>query len=178
MKALTLTQPWAGLVASGIKRVENRRRSMGAQQMLGERIAIHASREIDDDVFDRIAELAPDLTDAGIIWRDAAKHGNPEWMRLAEVTSAVIAVATIDKVLAPNWTAESIHEHRDVISYSDGTPIGPSQVRWFFGPVGILLRDIKALSRPVSCKGSLGLWRLPEGIEVEVMDQVINGGAS
>lgn len=41
---LTLTQPWAGLVASGIKLVENRTRSMIRREDFGRPFALHASR--------------------------------------------------------------------------------------------------------------------------------------
>lgn len=61
MRALTLTNPWAGLVASGIKLVENRQRPMIAKAHFGSPFAIHASREIDESVYHRIAELAPEL---------------------------------------------------------------------------------------------------------------------
>lgn len=49
MKGLTLTQPWATLIALGIKRIENRKWKPPAN-MIGERFAIHASREIDPAV--------------------------------------------------------------------------------------------------------------------------------
>ena len=45
-RALTLTQPWGGLIVSGVKRIENRPWKPAAH-MLGRRFAIHASREID-----------------------------------------------------------------------------------------------------------------------------------
>lgn len=33
-----------------------------------------------------------------------------------------------------------------------------SRSRWFDGPFGFVLRNPRPLSRPVSCKGRLGLW--------------------
>jgi hypothetical protein len=48
MRALTLTQPWAGLVASGIKLIENRPRQMIKASNWGEPFALHAGREIDE----------------------------------------------------------------------------------------------------------------------------------
>ena len=36
---------------------------------------------------------------------------------------------------------------------------------WFGGPVGWLMKDFQFLEKPMACKGSLGLWRLPEKIE-------------
>lgn len=46
MKALTIRQPWAGAIAHGTKRVENRSWKLPAKQ-LGERILIHAGARPD-----------------------------------------------------------------------------------------------------------------------------------
>ncbi len=35
---------------------------------------------------------------------------------------------------------------------------------WFAGPFGWELGDVIALPRPVECRGSLGLWNLPEAV--------------
>ena len=43
MRALTIRQPWASLIASGAKRLENRSWSPPAD-MIGQRIAIHAGQ--------------------------------------------------------------------------------------------------------------------------------------
>jgi len=160
MRALTLTQPWAGLVASGIKLVENRQRTMIKREDFGERFAIHASREIAEITYERIAELAPELTNEG------------RWFELSRVRSAVIAVGVIDKVFAGSWDAETIAEHADALSYSNGEKLGPDQVRWFFGPVGYVLRDVIALPTPVPCRGWQGYWTLNGDTERAVMEQL------
>jgi hypothetical protein len=165
MRALTLTQPWAGLVASGIKLVENRPRTMIKPQDFGKRFAIHASREIDHDVYARIAEIDP-----GLDLRKA--QADARWYHLSRITSAVIAVATIDKVLTGGWDADAIAEHAGALSFSNGELLGPSQVRWFFGPVGYLLRDVVALREPVPCRGALGFWTLPPDVERAVEAQL------
>jgi hypothetical protein len=170
MRALTLTQPWAGLVASGIKLVENRPRAMGADKMIGQRIAIHASRVIDGAVYERIAELAPDLAmrvPSG--WAFDVTH---RWHRLSRITSAIVGVATIDKVLSDNWTARDIAAHASILSFSNGELLGPDQVRWFFGPVGILLRDVRAIEPVRDVKGALGFWTLPPAIAARVEEQI------
>ena len=50
MKAITLHQPYASLIASGIKTVETRSWRPGGRLeiIIGERIAIHAGQEIAD----------------------------------------------------------------------------------------------------------------------------------
>jgi hypothetical protein len=52
MRALTLWQPWAHIVASGLKRIENRR--WWRKNVRGERIAIHAGKCFDAEAADRI----------------------------------------------------------------------------------------------------------------------------
>lgn len=161
MRALTLTQPWCGLVASGIKRVENRPRQMIRAEDFGVPFALHASRVIDHDVYDRIDQIAPGLT-----------SGVPPWLVLSRYTSAVIGVATIDKVFHSGWDADSIASAATTLSYSNGELLGPDQVRWFFGPVGYVLRDIRALATPVPCRGWQGFWTLPDETERAVTAQL------
>lgn len=163
MRALTLTQPWASLVASGIKLVENRPRSMIKREDFGKRFAIHASREIDDNAVERIYEIAPEIRPEPAMRR---------WYPLSRITSAVIGVATIDKVLDGGWDAESIAEHADALSFSNGEKLGPRQVRWFFGPVGYLLSEVTALPKPVPCRGWQGFWTLAPELERAVMEQL------
>lgn len=162
IRALTLTQPWAGLVASGIKLVENRPRRMIKAADFGKPFAIHASREIDRDAWRSIIEIDPTL---------ALDHPGPmarasRWQRLAGVTSAVVAVATLVSCLDPLACG--------ILPDSDDAraALPPDQRRWFFGPIGYVLRDVRALAKPVPCKGMLGFWTLPEDVERLVMEQL------
>jgi hypothetical protein len=161
MRALTVTQPWCGLIASGIKRIENRSRSLIRRENIGVPFALHASREIDEGFYARIAEIAPELTCCA----------PAEWYRLSRITSAVIGVATIDKVFG-GWDVESIAEHAEALSDSRGAPLGSQQVRWFFGPVGYVLRDIRALATPVPCRGWQGFWHLTPAVDRAVTEQL------
>jgi hypothetical protein len=36
--------------------------------------------------------------------------------------------------------------------------------KWFEGPFGFVLANPKALAKPLSCKGSLGLWEVPPNL--------------
>src|SRR5262249_31116617 len=100
VRALTLTQPWCGLVASGIKLVENRPRSMIGREDFGVSFALHASREIDAQTYERIAEIAPDLLQISRNIDGGCDHFySGAWYRLSRITSAVIAVATVERVV-------------------------------------------------------------------------------
>jgi len=151
MRALTLTQPWAGLVASGIKLVENRPRKIIKSDDFGKRFAIHASREIDETVYKRVDEIAPGVCRA----YDGSGPAIGDWWHLSRITSAVIAVATLDTSLT--WPGELPAE---------------DQRRWFFGPIGYVLRDVVALKRPVLCRGWQGFWNLAPELERAVVEQL------
>lgn len=169
MRALTLTNPWCGLVASGIKRVENRLRLMIGRQDFGVPFALHASRVIDESAYSRIREIAPELASFDHLADEELVNHAPEWMRLSRITSAVIAVATIECAVA-YW-----HGRRIVSAYGhNGLPevdLG-DQRRWFFGPIGYVLRDVRALRVPVPCRGWQGFWTLPSDVERLVVDQL------
>lgn len=161
VRALTLTQPWCGLVASGIKLVENRPRMMIKREDFGKTFALHASREIDRDVYDRIWEIAPELRPELAVTRESSR-----WHQLARVTSAVIAVAMIDSVLDP-LACGIDPTHPDAAA-----ALAIDQRRWFFGPIGYVLRDVVALATPVPCRGWQGFWTLPSDIEDAVMKAI------
>lgn len=142
MRALSLSQPWAHVVVHGPKRIENR-----PIQLLG------AARK---HVGDRIAIHAAKSWDAsGAAF--AAGRGLIVEERGAYVAGAVIGVATVDRVfaLAPN---------------DDRVPA--DQVAWAFGPACILLSDVRAIARPVPCRGFLGFWTLPPVVEGDLRAQL------
>lgn len=159
MRALTLTQPWAGLVASGIKLVENRPRRMIKSEDFGKPFAIHASRVIDESVYNAIALLDPSL-DLGRGQDDA------RWYHLSRITSAVIAVGTIERELH-GWSEADLREYNAELALNLG-----DQRRWFFGPIGYVLRDVRALAKPVPCRGWQGFWTLTPDLERAVMEQL------
>lgn len=162
MRALTLTQPWAGLVASGIKRVENRPRSMIKREDFGKPFAIHASRRIDRGAWPSIIAIAPEtaLDFPGPMAPSARIH------RLAEITSAVIAVATIDSILDPRACGI------DPDSEGAASPLPADQRRWWGGPIGYVLRDVQALETPIACRGYQAFWTLPAEVERKIVEQL------
>lgn len=179
MRALTVTQPWAGLVASGIKLVENRRRRMIKREDFGTPFALHAGREVDEAVYQRISDIsgfvAPQADEdghcaaCGLAWPDERETVEPHecppgfrsgWYRLSRITSAVIGVATVVDLIDPE---------------SHGTcpsELPADQRIWFFGPIGYVLRDVVALPQPVPCRGYQGFWTLPQDVERDVRVQL------
>jgi len=160
MKALTLTQPWCGLVAAGTKLVENRSRYIIKRSDFGKPFALHASREINETVYERISKIAPELPGS-----TPAEWGC-RWHALSRITSAVIAIATIDRLLDPRACGilPDTDEARAALPLD--------QRRWFFGPIGYVLRDVQALATPVPCRGWQGFWTLPHNVERAVVEQL------
>jgi hypothetical protein len=163
MRALTLTQPWCGLVSCGLKPVENRSRPLIRPEDFGRPFALHASKEIDEDVFDIIFRIAPELRALPLA----------PWRRLARVTGAVLSVAVVDR--AVTWRG-SDPRSRVVVDYHTGERVElGGRARWLFGRVGYVLRgEPVLLSRPVRCPGRLGFWTLPDHVAMQVEAQLID----
>lgn len=161
MRALTLTQPWCGLVAAGIKLVENRSRRMAPPEVLaGEMFALHASKVIDHSIYERIRELAPDYCPSTKLTYELP------WYDLTRITCAVIGVARVERVLEPLRHGIALHDP------DARAPLPIDQQRWFFGPVGYVLRDVRRLPESVPCKGMLGFWTMSDDIEGAVRRQL------
>lgn len=180
MRALTLTQPWCGLVASGIKRIENRQRRMISPVDFGKPFALHASREVDGDAVGRIRAIAPEIFEDDHKKTDEEFLASvPRWIRLGGIRGSVIAVATIERELA---AAYDINKQILAVEMPSRNPHHPphepgmfhlgDQHRWFFGSFGYELRDIRVLDQPVPCRGYQGFWTLPADIEAVVVEQL------
>ena len=133
MKAITLTQPWATLVAIGAKRYETRSWST---EHRGE-LAIHAAKGITKESLNvmQIPAFRKALAAAELHYLGDLPRG------------AVIATCTLVDVTP---TADLV---LDVVSpqereFGDFTP----------GRYAWTLEDVKALAEPVPARGALSLW--------------------
>lgn len=156
MKALSLTQPWATLVAIGAKKIETRNWFTGHRGL----IAIHASkgfprdaREFCDGLFD------PELY--AEVFETLGYHEPEDLPR-----GAIIAVATLrtcmrtsNDVYTATWLDTLDETERAFGDYSD------NRYGWF-------LEDVRRLEEPIPCRGALGLWTVPPEIVAEIERQV------
>lgn len=156
MRALSLTQPWLGLVAAGVKTVENRSRPMIKREDFGKPFALHATRQVDQGVYAMIGRAFPELL------------SEPEqpWCRLSRITSAVVATAVIEEA----WYIGGCS--REYIAEMCAKRGRADQARWTFGPTVYVLRDIVALADPVKCPGARAFWYLPADVEERVVAQM------
>jgi hypothetical protein len=139
MRALTLTQPWATLVALGAKRIETR---SWHTKYTGP-IAIHAAKGFPrwaketcwTDPFASL--LRPVLENAISTWNDP----------LLLPTGAVLATANLDGCRFTSDVVGQISEQERALGdYSAG------RYAWF-------LSDVKVFYPPILATGAQGLWR-------------------
>jgi activating signal cointegrator 1 len=151
--ALTLTQPWASLVAQRYKRIETR---SWATSHRGP-VAIHAAKGL--------ADLGGESGLAALCAREpfrAALHaagitGPKELPRGAVVAVAYLAgVVPVEELAGPGYVAVLSPHHRD-----QRWPLTPYEAAFGDyrpGRYAWLLADIQALPEPFPAKGALGLW--------------------
>jgi len=135
VKALSLTQPWASLVATGAKKIETRSWRTDYRGPL----AIHASAE-----FPREARLLCFTEPFYSALKKANLNANhrPEKVLSLGAIVAVCELADVQVITAANVPGEpegSFGEYR------------PGRFMW-------VLENVRRLPRPIPAKGSLGLW--------------------
>ena len=92
---------------------------------------------------------------AGIVrQRFAAGKAAGEVGRVDLPRGAMIGTARVLEVLL----------YGEVISAIVASRIAEEQRRWTFGPLCIVLGDVRALPAPVECRGMLGFWTVPATI--------------
>lgn len=148
MYSLTLWQPWARLVAAGVKLVENRPWAP-PKVVTGQRVALHAGMGFD--------------ADAEKFIRD---HGVSE-LPGVDVRGAVIATFCVFGSVNHAMGASAL----DAIWSGAFDDRWRDQKRWWFGVHGWLLCDVRKLAMPVPCRGFQRLWRLKPDALAAVLDQ-------
>lgn len=138
MKAITIKQPWATLIALGEKRFETR----GWQTKYRGELAIHAGKQVDRD-----ACLEPEIKAALV------RNGILSISMLP--TGSVIGTVTLKDCIqsVETWTAGYILENGERV-YSPEYDFGdftPGRYAWELG-------DVRQLLEPVPAKGQLSLW--------------------
>lgn len=159
MRGLTLIQPYASAIflpEPDRKDVENRTWPPPAS-ILGQRIAIHAGVKKPDPAWG-----LPDGIDFGPL--DELPRGSI--LGTARVVGALDRRSPIGagwigrRVFLPELTALGDRD-RGRLCILDSS-------RWWVGPVGWLLDDVRACAVPVACKGAMGLWTVPDDVRAHV----------
>lgn len=163
MKALTLHQPWAALMAAGAKRVETRSWATKYRGLL----AIHAAKAMPS-----YAKLACETVQVrrALGWPDPPASGvDQAWLdgmctRIdALPRGAIVAVVRLVDVVP----AERVHAYFDAITV-DRTPQAPCEQEALFGDYspgrfGWVCELVHVPTEPIACTGAQGLWTPPAG---------------
>ncbi len=174
MLALSLTQPWATLVAIGAKKCETR--SWGLSHKLPLTIAVHAAKGLAGMTQEEYRALArsepyfgPALRAGGYPMAGIKHFDDLPRGAIVAVCDVVDCVPTtnVGKPGGPlttwrhgaNWWLLTDQE-RAFGDYSEDRFV------W-------LLANIRALPEPISCKGALGLWHVDAAVEAAIASQPI-----
>jgi len=160
MKALTLTQPWATLVAIGAKTIETRNWSTDYR---GE-LAIHAAKGFPIDA----QEICLDDP-----FRDAlmaAGYGDPDAEDFTLPRGVVVAMTQLADVIRCDCSSY------DTIRTQSKAGRLPAHEADFgeygTGRYGLHLADVVRLEEPVPARGMLGLWEVPADIAALITAQL------
>lgn len=160
MQGLSLTQPWASLLASGKKKIETR--SWGHPSMAHQWLAIHASKKFPRDCRDLCYEstFSRALTAIGSV--------KPADLPLG----AILGVAYLHRIGRISERASDgavmIAGHDlpveagDELEFGDFTP----------GRFGWVFTNVRRLAEPLPAQGALGLWTVPADIEARIREQL------
>ena len=150
MKALTLTQPWATLIAIGAKRIETR--SWGTD--FRGPLAIHAAKGLGP--VGGMRGLT-EQCDVPVFARALRQMGHHEHENPLP-RGAIIAVATLANVRRIDMKLRAEVQSQTVtpneIEFGDYTS----------GRYAWILENVEALPEPIPCNGALSLWDIPSEI--------------
>lgn len=133
IRGLSLTQPWASLMARGAKRIETRSWSTKHRGL----VAIHASKSFPLVYRHRCVEP---------MFRDAlGPTGYARLPRGAIVAVGCLVDCCLTQLISPDLTPLEL-------AFGD---YEPGRYAW-------MMQDVVALKDPVPCKGHLGLWTMPD----------------
>ena len=157
MKALTMTQPWAMLVALGENSIETRSWSTSYRGTL----AIHTARAFPKEA----RALCDEEPYRSVLARGG--YSSPDDLP----RGSVIALAHLDEVMA--FTRSSLRETRaraaqrllpeHEADFGDFSP----------GRFGFVLSHARRLRTPIPARGMLGVWQVPPSLQREITSAVI-----
>ena len=147
MKAISLTQPWAALVAGGQKAIETRSWST---RYTGP-IAIHAAIAFPSWARDMCwnEPFRSALVEAG--YTRPQPNGEERLCTATLPTGAIVAVAEL-LYCSP------------IIGTSTVAPLELAFGDFSFGRYAWHLASVRRLAKPIPCKGKLGLWVPPKRV--------------
>ena len=172
LMALTVHPPWSGMIAAGLKPVENRSWPP-PPQLIGQRLAIHSGKRVDSAALQVLGEHQELLG----IPDGALDHS------LAR--SAIVAVVTLrgavrvtdagqpDEPPSPLQIGQPrrLRPHRILGGLPPPAALDAIRSPWAMGPWLWVLGDVLAID-PVPCQGAQKVWRVPAAAAAAVLEQL------
>lgn len=159
MKALSLIQPWATLVAIGAKRVETRDWPTDYRGP----IAIHASKWVKQGANGRRLYVSREVEQYLLLcYREPFTSAltRAGYDRIGQLPSgALVATARLVDVVCTERAVDRV----DAYEREFGN-FGPRRFAWF-------LEDVRPLATPIGFRGMPGLWDLPDAVLVQTSAQ-------
>lgn len=169
MRALTIRQPWAALLAHRQKAFETRSFKVSYRGP----VALHASANADDLDLDL---LASDPFRSVLERLQLARFDDAEkTMRITGLTfGAIVAVGRLEGCFKTAASRETVRARaaqgrvpKHEIAFGD----------WRDGRFAWLLNDVRILREPIPARGQLGLWKLDPLLQAKVRAAVADAGA-
>jgi hypothetical protein len=176
MKAITLTQPWATLVAIGAKKIETRSWATAYRGPL----AIHAAKGLGPvGGKSGLRELCSTEPFCSVLnaWAREYAKGYTDLKSMVKRPlmpfGAIVATCTLTAVYripaTPQRFSRCAPDDHPLASYPVTLPPFQDDQERAFGDYtprryAWLLEDVKALDAPIECKGALGLWEWKESV--------------
>lgn len=166
MKALTLTQPWATLIASGAKRIETRSWNTGYRG----RIAIHAAKG-----------LAPIGGKQGFLSQCVEPPFNYALSKVLGCPRSEVMEYLIEEpiplgaIIATADLADVRRIDMKFRAWVISQPVTPFEIdfgNYDSGRYGWMLENVIPLREPIECNGALSLWEVPLNIQGQIERQL------
>ena len=136
MKAITLWQPWASLIADRKKKSETRHWPP-PRYLVGQTIAIHAGKRVERDYCEDFGYLPDGIPRGAVVC----------YARL----SGAAQVGEIDPLGYLKFRRQPIGDCPAVVKVDKFGDYSPGRWLWF-------LEDVQKLPAPIQARGSQGIW--------------------
>lgn len=146
MRCLTLWQPWASLIAEGLKTIETRGRPLARPgSLVGERLAIHAGLQSDD-----LPGVITDLEMIGDRWQGEQGEAARRAVEfLAGRHAALPKGAVLCVVVVTGERSLNLNDTPRALCLAEG--------RWGYG-----VKLARKFAVPVQARGFQGIWNWDE----------------
>lgn len=175
MRAITVWQPWASLIAQGVKTIETRGRAHPWRSAIGQTIGIHAAKcrggwgaEVGNqtlmrEMYDTVPRVSEQLGLEFDEWPRGVVLGTCTLIDVVPILAGTDALAAEEpRPCVVDWA--------DTLTYYGALNLGEGDVVDAQRPFGdytpgrwaLILDDVVKLEKPILARGKQGLWRWDE----------------